>query len=126
MCSIEGAIETTSDCLGHTVVSAARLQPEQDLGKLIDRLHLVMSASSQAKKEDSTKKGHQTTPAFVKAALVRALETLHVDDEDMESILHPPVHAAGGFTDVGRHTGSEPRPTAWPLVREVLKVRLIT
>ena len=23
----------------------------------------------------------------------------------------------GGFTDVGRHTGGEPRNTAWPLVR---------
>ena len=28
----------------------------------------------------------------------------------------------GGFTDVGLHTGTHPRDTAWPLVRETLKV----
>jgi hypothetical protein len=29
----------------------------------------------------------------------------------------------GGYTDVGLHTGGTPRDTAWPLVREALKVR---
>lgn len=123
--STAGGIECRAECLGHTVVSAGRLRADQDLEKLISRLEFVMSASSQAKKDDSTKKGHQTTPAFVKAALARALETLHIGDDDEASILTAPVHAAGGFTDVGRHTGSEARSTAWPLVREVLKVWLI-
>lgn len=29
----------------------------------------------------------------------------------------------GGFTDVGLHTGGQPRDTAWPLARAVFKVR---
>ena len=38
--------------------------------------------------------------------------------------LLPEIVALGGFSDVGRHTGSERRGTCWPLVRELMKVRL--
>ena len=54
----------------------------------------------------------QRTPAFVHALI---LSTLGGGDNEK-------AEACGGFTDVGKHTGNEPRETCWPLVREVLKV----
>jgi hypothetical protein len=76
----------------------------------------------------------QNTPALIHALVLQALEltrspTPEHEAEDGSSGVGSSKHAAaamrlprGGFTDVGPHTGSQPRDTAWPLVREVIKV----
>lgn len=69
--------------------------------------------NSQKKKEDVGEKGFQRTPAFLLAVIKRALS----DPGSKE-----PIHARGGYTDVGQHTGSEPRDTCWPLTRDTIKV----
>lgn len=88
-------------------------------------MHDVIKAA-HTKKVENGEKGHQTTPSFVREALERAIELLDVggvqQTNKRTAIASRALHAAGGFTDVGRHTGSEPRNTGWPLVREVLKV----
>lgn len=65
------------------------------------------------------KQGHQRTPAMIEALLEDAKAAL--EDSERDVVENIP---RGGFTDVGRHTGGEPRDTAWPLVREVFRVRL--
>lgn len=59
--------------------------------------------------------GHQRTPAMICALLKDAKAALDGDG----AARHLP---AGGFTDVGLHTGGSPRDTAWSLAREVFKV----
>lgn len=63
--------------------------------------------------------GHQKTPAMVRALVLQALDQLEADEEDEVPARQP----QGGFTDVGLHTGGAPRDTAWPLVREAIRVR---
>ena len=66
----------------------------------------------------------QRTPAFAHALILSALALADDEGEADDGVEEAgKVMARGGFTDVGRHTGSEPRDTCWPLVREVLKVR---
>ncbi|CAM9681822.1 unnamed protein product, partial [Ectocarpus sp. 8 AP-2014] len=55
--------------------------------------------------------GHQRTPAMISALLKDAKAALDGDG----TAQHLP---AGGFTDVGLHTGGSPRDTAWSLARE--------
>jgi hypothetical protein len=75
------------------------------------------------------KQGHQKTPAFVHALALQALEITIAEGEagcgsNDEADEVEPRQPRGGFTDVGLHTGGTPRDTAWPLVRETLKVKL--
>lgn len=63
--------------------------------------------------------GHQKTPAMIRALALQALEQLAAGEGAKVKERVP----QGGFTDVGLHTGGQPRDTAWPLVREVFKVR---
>lgn len=53
--------------------------------------------------------GHQKTASFIQAVIQDALARTE----------HPTHPSRGGLTDVGRHTGGEPRATAWPLARAV-------
>jgi hypothetical protein len=60
----------------------------------------------------------QHTPAFMHAMLMHALTAVACGgDVDPTA-----VESQGGFTEVGKHPGSQHRDTCWPLVREVLKV----
>lgn len=61
--------------------------------------------------------GHQRTPAMIEAVLKDAKAAVNGEEQT-----HIP---GGGFTDVGLHTGGERRDIAWPLVREVFRVRLV-
>ena len=63
----------------------------------------------------------QRTPAFMHA-LVSVVAAAGEDIDD-KVLAAESITARGGFTDVGRHTGSERRHTCWPLVREVIRVR---
>jgi hypothetical protein len=61
---------------------------------------------------------NQSTTCLPPAVLHDALEHLNSEADELESNSLP----RGGFTDVGKHTGITPPNTAWPLVREALKV----
>lgn len=63
--------------------------------------------------------GFNYTPGLVLAACGEVLAWLEAEEEDPK----PSAQPLPGFTDVGQHTGCEPRATSWPLVREVHKVR---
>ena len=59
-------------------------------------------------------KGHQRTPAFILSVLMDSLDYALIRDDKTHP--SPESKARGGFTDVGLHTGGEPRNTSWPLV----------
>ena len=78
-----------------------------------------MAELEDAKKETKEKRsaghnarGRQLTPTFVEAVLRDVLA-----DPEAKAGERKVTNPHGGFTDVGRHTGGEPRNTAWPLVR---------
>jgi hypothetical protein len=94
------------------------------LHNLIRQAEMVTGNSRSAA---GGKQGHQKTPAFVHALALKALEITIAEAEagsgskdEAEEV--EPRQPRGGFTDVGLHTGGTPRDTAWPLVREALKV----
>ena len=77
--------------------------------------NLLKEAQSRTGDERSAageKQGHQKTPAFIHAILVQALGNIDIG-------LNSEVLPKGGFTDVGLHTGGNPRDTAFALTRSV-------
>ena len=97
-CSSEGgAREPSAKCGGHAIAACGEL-PTRDHASFRNTLHALIT-KKQANSRDTAAKGHQANPAFICSE-----------------------YARGGFTDAGQHTGSRPRGTAWPLVREVLQV----
>ncbi|CAN0359803.1 unnamed protein product, partial [Scytosiphon promiscuus] len=91
---------------------------EKDLLLLFDNLEKAMTGASERHGEERTaafgKPGHQCTPAMILALLQDAKVALH---RSTPSERLP----AGGFTDVGLHTGGSRRATAWSLTREVFQ-----
>lgn len=84
----------------------------------------IISPWKAAKKKGPAVKGFQRTPAFIKAVVADALRLLAAgasaaDDLDVDALTKP----AGGFTDVGLHTGGIARATSWELARCMLQVR---
>ncbi|CAM9964866.1 unnamed protein product, partial [Scytosiphon promiscuus] len=103
---------------GASIIDAGTVE-EKDLPSLFDNLEEAMKGASQRHGEERTaafgKPGHQCTPAMILALLQDAKVALHSSK--------PPEHLpAGGFTDVGLHTGGSRRATAWSLTREVFQV----
>lgn len=92
---------------------------ESDLQLLLVNLQDALSKASQrhgnSRSAAGGRQGHQRTPAMIEALLKDAKSALH-------SRLISEHVPAGGFTDVGQHTGGNPRNTAWPLAREVFRV----
>jgi hypothetical protein len=87
---------------------------------------LFQGISSNLKKRLDMKKfsrgkgpGFNYTPGLVLTACGEVLAWLEDDMKDQQ----PSAQPLPGFTDVGQHTGCEPRATSWPLVREGHKVR---
>lgn len=93
---------------------------EKQWDVLFSNLQEALATASERKGDRRTaaggNQGHQRTPAMISALLKDAKAALDGDS----TADHLP---AGGFTDVGLHTGGSPRDTAWPLAREVFKVR---
>ena len=71
------------------------------------------------------KRGHQKTPAFIFSIFADVLRTLYLDDASwLSAAKQPPSMPRGGFTDVGKHSDSQPRDTTWSLVEAVVQDRL--
>ena len=105
-------------CGGHAVAACGELASEDHAQFLAD-LHSLIGAQLAAKQKGS--KGHQTNPAFIHAMVLQTMAAWQARGGGGGGV-SPSQHGRGGFTDVGRHTGSQPRDTAWPLVREVTQV----
>ena len=85
-------------------------------------LELKVKKKLQNSKDSSAKL--QRTPAFLHGLVQTALQFTanneSISDLELKDI--PSIPAKGGFSDVGRHTGSEPRDTSWGLARETVRV----
>ena len=80
--------------------------------KFADLLQKAKSRTGDKRSAAGGKQGHQKTPAFIHAILVQALGNIDIG-------LNSDVLPKGGFTDVGLHTGGNPRDTAFALTRSV-------
>jgi hypothetical protein len=95
-------------------------------GRLGQKVQAVIEAMQRRKQKDPHSKGFQRTPAFIHAVVQQLLsggagqEDEAGSDEEGGGLLE--IMPRGGFTDVGQHTGSQARATAWPLVEQLLKV----
>jgi hypothetical protein len=73
----------------------------------------VQSRTGDNRSAKGGQQGHQRTPAFIQALYQQVFSSSSVEQLPR-----------GGFTDVGLHTGGEPRSTAGPLVFSALKQAL--
>jgi hypothetical protein len=91
-------------------------------------MHMLISERHKQKQKHPESKGFQRTPAFVVSVIKDAVPLLQQAASVAPGLsLCGFSHSLprGGFTDVGLHTGhAAARDTSWPLVREVLKVRV--
>lgn len=98
---------------------------------LLTTMHAIIAKQKQLKGKEklgnAQQKSHfQRTPAFLLCVLEAALGVVSspdaalsgVVDVDKISIRAP----QGGFTDVGKHTGTQPKATCWPTLTSTLKV----
>lgn len=124
-CSSPAATNHIATAADETVIYNGSIAAQQ-YGHLRSTMHEIIKQQSDLKQREKQKgcKGQtsarshfQRTPAFVHSAVQAALEVM-----SKTAVSFPPPR--GGFTDVGKHTGSEPRATTWAVLQAVLKVRL--
>lgn len=112
------AYEFSSVAKSHCVLHVGELS--SDVKEQFEkRFYELLDKTKQRKGEERTaargKQGHQKTPAFIQAISIQALQCIGCDDGcDCQDVL-----PSGGLTDVGRHTGGEPRDTHYALVKSV-------
>lgn len=95
----------------------------EDYARLVSDCDARIEKARAAAAEDKSKRsaaggrqqGFQKTPPFVHAVLQDALKG---------GAQGPGRSPRGSFTDVGQHTGSVARPTAWPLASAVIRFLL--
>lgn len=90
--------------------------PASELDDLMARSASLLAKAEQENKGDKRsaavgRQGHQQTPALIHAVLLDALAG------KTEGVNVP----SGGFTDVGLHTGNQPRSTSWQLAEAVVR-----
>ena len=88
-------------------------------------MHAMMAKRKEkAKETKGGSNGYHRTPAFIHAVLLDAQTALACQLSGNKGTPALTSHSMpkGGFTDVGQHTGTTPPSTAWPVVREALKV----
>lgn len=67
--------------------------------------------------------GFQRTPGFLRSICIKVLSAPQASNDVFENVVPPIITPqCGGFTDVGRHTGCNPRDTIFPLILSVFKV----
>lgn len=129
-----GGIQHTATCEGSSVLSCGQL--DGSMVKAFDRhlqaaMAVVAERKGDARSAALGRQGHQKTPAMVAAAVQQALAQTRAEAAAAarsgssgpgQAPVVPEAVPQGGFTDVGLHTGGLPRDTAWPLVREAVRV----
>ncbi|KAL1498585.1 hypothetical protein AB1Y20_013900 [Prymnesium parvum] len=97
----------TADAAGYVVDHVGEVLLSDYKGFLVRTIELL-------EERRAAKRHHQYTPPMIKAVMTDALS----------NALHCTNDPRGGFTDVGLHTGGQPRDTAWPLVQAVMQAVL--
>ena len=102
------------DARCHGFAEVAIHPPVED--EKYDDFRKAVASQLRTREADSQKKMSKSTrtPSFVAAVLQDVLNGLEAE----------PELPRGGFTDVGRHTGSERRDTVWPLLKAVFQAVL--
>lgn len=100
-------------------------------------MHKIIRKQQALKQKDkgkgvtSGRSDFQRTPAFIQSAVQAALEALaaqaqleqHRAGGTGQAVGEVPFPSPkGGFTDVGLHTGSQPKATAWPVLKSMVEV----
>jgi hypothetical protein len=113
-CRHPAGADHSATCGGHSILACWPVDEQAfTSGQLASKVHVVAKTMQAEKQKDPHHKGFQRTPAFIHAVVQ---EVLSGADADVQ------VVPKGGTTDVGQHTGSQARATAWPLVEQLLKV----
>jgi hypothetical protein len=116
-------MEHDASCTEHRLLACGVL-PAADFtsGSFQASLRDELSSRERERKKDAAK-GFQRTPAFVHAVVLDVLEASKSGAADRGG--KGGRLALGGFSDVGQHTGSEHRATAWPLVCQTIQVSIL-
>lgn len=137
-CSCPGAIEHASQASSTTWIHSGTV-PASMYKQLLEAMHAIIQQQQALKQKEKAgklegkRRSHfQRTPAFIHSAVQAALAALAADQEagggssgafsagDQATVPFPPPR--GGFTDVGKHTGGNPKATSWPLLQSMIKV----
>lgn len=98
---------------------------------IIQQQHALKQKEKAGKLEGKRRSHFQRTPAFIHSVVQAALAALAAGQKpggssasvgDQDTVPFPPPR--GGFTDVGKHTGGNPKATSWPLLQSMIKVGL--
>jgi hypothetical protein len=126
-CSMDtGEVQHCSEWGSGTVLPCGTVAAQEYAAFSTSLQELMSDAQSRTGDRRSAaggQQGHQRTPAFVYALVRQALEDTKGDHGTSGGVAAAGMQQPrGGFMDVGLHTGGTPRDTAWPLVREAIKV----
>jgi hypothetical protein len=114
-CRHPAGADHTATCGGDCILACWPVDEQAFIsGQLASQVHAVAKAIQAKKQKVPHHKGFQRTPAFIHAVVQKLLSG--ADEDDVQ------VEPKGGTTDVGQHTGSQARATAWPLVEQLIKV----
>jgi hypothetical protein len=132
-------VDHTSSASSSTLQNAGSIKRQQ-YRSLVSTMHIIIQKQLARKQEDRAegvgsggdRSDYQCTPAFILSAVEAAIATLAAQEQQQANSAAQEVPDVpfrpprGGFTDVGLHTGSQPKATTCPLLLSVFKVRLTT
>ena len=114
-----------ADALDYKILVAGTTE-EKEVKAFWGRFQKLLSAAQQRDGHRRTavggRQGHQFTPTLVHAL---AAQAINCPCKKGAPCTCPNVVPRGGFADVGRHTGGEPRNTSFALVKSVLEWCLV-
>ncbi|KAF0718113.1 hypothetical protein As57867_001892, partial [Aphanomyces stellatus] len=116
---------------GATVVASPQSVSSLDLGlvpttsvsSVLAKLNALLCKVQHRRGSDRSAvngQGNQKTPHFIHALACQTLRTMDTDADEDQDEVQSQIAPYGGSTDVGLHTGGQPRATSWPLVDAAL------
>jgi hypothetical protein len=90
---------------------------------------VMCSRTENQRNASNSHGGHQKTPSCIAALAEWVIKHFSLDDKKFEQVCNPQhliLSPRGGFTDVGRHTGGEPRDTGEALALSLLHFALFS
>ncbi|KAE8991281.1 hypothetical protein PF011_g18002 [Phytophthora fragariae] len=118
---------STGECVHSSVPKSHRLFHCVDLKTVLtakfrdafaSTLHEAQQCERSRRSAATSELGHQKTPQFVAAVVRRAVASITGTADQSNSL------PKGGTTDVGQHTGGQPRDTCWALVQAAIAQNL--
>ncbi|KAE9292554.1 hypothetical protein PF001_g18668 [Phytophthora fragariae] len=118
---------STGECVHSSVPKSHRLFHCVDLKTVLtakfrdafaSTLHEAQQCERSRRSAATSELGNQKTPQFVAAVVRRAVASITGTADQSNSL------PKGGTTDVGQHTGGQPRDTCWALVQAAIAQNL--